>query len=65
MLGLWTFPQTRKCGKWNRNICGVPICKLPENRQRQEKICTPAHTYLFLSLSGLTHVSQIKNISNL
>lgn len=30
MSGLWIFPQTRKCGKWSGNICGVLHVKPPE-----------------------------------
>ena len=55
MSGLWTSPRTRKCGKWNRNICSIPNVKPPKYKTWQEKIYAPSSTYLFLSLSGLTH----------
>lgn len=54
-VGIVDIPTDEEMREMEQKLCGVPICKLPENRQMQEKICTPAHTYLFLSLSGLTH----------
>lgn len=46
-VGIVDIPQTRKCGKWNENICGVLIIsKSPEYRQRQEKsVLLPIHIF--------------------
>ena len=48
-------PRTRKCGKWNGNICSALHVKPPKYRRgRRKSMLLPIHIY-FLSLSGLTH----------
>ena len=48
MSELWTSQRTRKCGKWNGNICSVPHVKPPKYRRgRRKSMLLPIHIYFY------------------